>query len=329
MAKILAWVLLLWAGWHLYDFAHQPLPIAMTPVNFAIKPNSSLTHITEQLQAYHVLPQGKVIAEQFSLLARLTGQSSHLKAGFYQLTQAVTPLQLLTMLAKGQGIVRKMRFTEGWTFLQMRVALNMNPWIHHDTHQLSDAQIAQLLDMPSNHLEGWFFPDTYDIAVDSTDMDILRRAHDTMQRRLQQAWLTRAQGLPYANAEQALVMASIIEKETADPDERSRIAAVFINRLHQGMRLQTDPTVIYGLGVAYHGNLHKTDLQYDTPYNTYTRFGLPPTPIAMPGMAAIDAALHPVSSNELYFVSRGDGTHFFSSRLVDHNQAVARYQKHQ
>jgi UPF0755 protein len=239
----------------------------------------------------------------------------------------LTPLQLLRKLVNGEVTPRQIRFVEGWTFAQMRTALDDYPWIDHASRGMSEAEILKALNIPHAHAEGWFFPATYDISTGNTDLSVLKRAYRVMQQRLALAWGTRATGLPYQTPEQALTMASIIEKETGNAAERPLIAAVFLNRLRLGMRLQTDPCVIYGLGSTFDGDLRKRDLQTDTPYNTYTRAGLPPTPIAMPGMAAIKAALHPANSNDLYFVSKGNGTHCFTERLADHNRAVERYQK--
>ncbi|HET9113272.1 MAG TPA: endolytic transglycosylase MltG [Burkholderiales bacterium] len=307
----------------LYWYAHTPLNLVQTPIVFDLKPGSSLPAITRQMQAARVLQAGA----PFRLLARISGKGDKIRAGFYVLNQPLTPLQLLDKLTSEEAHARAILFVEGWTFSQMRVVLNAYPWITHDTENMTDQEILQALGVPIKHAEGWFFPSTYYIDAGSSDLSILRRAYATMQQNLQQAWAKRDPGLPYASPVEALIMASIIEKETAVPDERPHIAAVFINRLRLGMRLQTDPTVIYGLGSRYDGNLHKRDLQTDTPYNTYTRAGLPPTPIAMPGEQSILAAMHPAHSNDLYFVSKGDGTHFFSSKLSDHNRAVARFQK--
>jgi UPF0755 protein len=216
---------------------------------------------------------------------------------------------------------------EGWNIREVRQELARNPRLEHRLADMTDAQMLAAIGAEEKHPEGLFFPDTYFFNPDSPDIDVLRRAYSLQQQKLQEAWETRAPGLPYKTPYEALIMASIIEKETGVPEERPLIAAVFINRLKKGMRLQTDPTVIYGLGAKFDGNLRKVDLQRDTPYNTYTRAGLPPTPIAMPGEEAILAALHPAPSNALYFVAKGNGTHQFSATLEEHNRAVNRYQK--
>lgn len=310
-----------------YRFASSPVPLPHGQVSVVVMPGSGLGVITRQLTHAGALPGGHLDALEFRLLAFASGDANRLKAGLYVLQTPVTPLQLLHKLANGEVTPLQVRFIEGWTFAQIRAALDANPWIRHDSAGMSDAEVMHALGMPQASPEGWFFPSTYDVTVGGSDLSVLRRAYALMQQHLQQAWAGRAAGLPYASPVQALTMASIIEKETGLASERPLIASVFINRLHLGMRLQTDPTVIYGMGSAFDGNLRKNDLQTDTPYNTYTRAGLPPTPIAMPGMASIEAALHPFASNDLYFVARGDGTHVFSTRLADHNRAVARYQK--
>ncbi len=310
-----------------YRFASSAVPLQHGQASVVVMPGSGLGVITRQLQHAGALPEGHLDALEFRLLAFASGDANRLKAGLYVLQTPVTPLQLLHKLANGEVTPLQVRFIEGWTFAQIRAALDANPWIRHDSAGMSDAEVMRALDMHQASPEGWFFPSTYDVTVGGSDLSVLRRAYALMQQHLQQAWAGRASGLPYASPVQALTMASIIEKETGQASERPLVASVFINRLHLGMRLQTDPTVIYGMGSAFDGNLRKNDLQTDTPYNTYTRAGLPPTPIAMPGMASIEAALHPLASNDLYFVARGDGTHVFSARLADHNRAVARYQK--
>jgi UPF0755 protein len=239
----------------------------------------------------------------------------------------VTPLELARIITQGEVSLRQVSVIEGWTFHQMRAALNATPDITHDTLNLSDAEILQRIGAPENHPEGLFFPDTYNFAAGSSDLTIFRRAYQAMQQRLQAAWEAREPGLPLETPYQALILASIVEKETGTPGDRPMIAGVFVNRLRKGMLLQTDPTVIYGLGEQFDGNLRKRDLLADNSYNTYTRPGLTPTPIALPGVAALQAALHPAQTDALYFVARGDGSSHFSSSLAEHNQAVNQYQK--
>jgi UPF0755 protein len=234
---------------------------------------------------------------------------------------------LLSIFSKGAVIQRKLSVIEGWTFKQFRDELNTNPDLKHVTSNLSDAEILQRIGATETHPEGLFFPDTYHFAAGTRDLVILKRAYQTMQQRLQAAWATRDTSSPLQTPYQALILASIVEKETGAPSDRTMIAAVFVNRLRKGMLLQTDPTVIYGMGDKFDGNLRKRDLRADSPYNTYTRRGLTPTPIALPGLAALQATLHPAQTNALYFVSRGDGSSQFSSTLTAHNRAVNRYQK--
>lgn len=304
-------------------YARTPLPLNASPLEFTLKPGSSLTAVVGQLRRQGVIED----RWRFEILARILGEATRIKAGHYTLTNAVTPVELLQKLTDGEVSLRKIAFIEGWTFQQIRAALNAHPAIRHDTARMSEAQILAALKIPQTHIEGLFFPAQYYIDPGNSDLSILRRAYETMQTRLAAEWATRQPGLPYQNPYEALTMASIIEKETGVASERSLIAAVFINRLRNGMRLQTDPSVIYGLGSSFDGNLRRSDLLVDTPYNTYTRTGLPPTPISMPGLDSIHAALHPLASEALYFVSKGDGSHVFSDNLEEHNRAVQRYQK--
>lgn len=259
--------------------------------------------------------------------ARASGLATRLKAGEYRLVPGMAALQALDLFVSGKTVLYELRLVEGWTFRQALRAVRAHPQLRQTLEDADDAEVMRALGRGDQHPEGRLFPDTYRFARNTTDLAFLRRAADTMDRVLAEEWDARAESLPYASAEEALVMASIVEKETGAPQERAQIAGVFVRRLRLGMRLQTDPTVIYGLGERFDGNLRKVDLQTDTPYNTYTRAGLPPTPIAMPGEAAIRAALNPAPTDALYFVARGDGTHVFSGTLDAHNRAVNRYQK--
>jgi UPF0755 protein len=245
----------------------------------------------------------------------LLGKSAQIKAGNYELEAAVTPFELLNLLTKGRVTQSELSIIEGWTFGQFRAALNANPAIRHDSATLSEADIAQRLGIPEKQLEGLFFPDTYYFASGTSDLALLKRAYQTMQKHLQESWQAREPNLPLDSPYQALILASIVEKETGQAQDRGMIAGVFVNRLRRGMLLQTDPTVIYGMGEQFDGNLRKRDLQADTPYNTYTRAGLTPTPIALPGLASLQAALHPAQTDALYFVARGDGSSVFSGTL--------------
>ncbi len=322
----LAFSLLLLVGlaavcWMAY-FAVMPLALEPSPRELEIKHGSSLRSVARQLA------DEKLIAEPWSFifLVRALGKANDIKAGNYLLEGEITPYRLFLKLTRGDVTQSQVVFIEGWTFRQVRKALNDHPAVRHTTLAMTEQEILRRLEVDGEAAEGMFFPDTYYFSRGMSDVSILKRAYRMMQSRLGQAWNERAPDLPYATPYEALTMASIIEKETGQASERPMIAAVFVNRLRIGMRLQTDPTVIYGLGEAFDGNLRKRDLLADTPYNTYTRGGLPPTPIAMPGGEAIQAALHPAKSPALYFVAKGNGTHYFSGSLTEHNRAVARYQ---
>jgi UPF0755 protein len=263
----------------------------------------------------------------FELLARVQGKAQAIKAGGYAISAAVTPLALLRKITAGETVLGKLTIIEGWTFAEMRHALDTQPNLRHDSANMSDAELLQAIGAQAAYPEGQFFPDTYFFDHGSSDLALYKRAYLSMQAVLDENWRRRAADLPYSSPQDALIMASIIEKETGVAEERPLIAAVFINRLRIGMRLQTDPSVIYGLGSRFDGNLRRVDLETDGPYNTYTRAGLPPTPIALPGADAIRAALNPEDSRALYFVAMGNGRHVFSNNLDAHNRAVARYQK--
>lgn len=293
------------------------------PLQFSLKQGSSLRSASRQMQAAGVLDS----PWQFELLTRIFGDAGRIQAGSYDIGGAITPFALLRKITSGDQSQYQITFIEGWTLAQMRVALDAHAAIKHDTQGVAEAEIAARLGIPYPSAEGWFFPDTYYFASGSSDIAILLRAYRAMQSQLDALWSGRAGGLPLENPYQALILASIIEKETGQPDERPMIAAVFANRLRLGMRLQTDPTVIYGFGARFDGNLRKQDLLTDGPYNTYTREGLPPTPIAIPGLDALTAALNPASGNALYFVARGDGTSHFSNTLAEHERAVTKYQR--
>ncbi|CAG9164370.1 endolytic transglycosylase MltG [Cupriavidus pampae] len=304
-------------------WAHQPLTLATSPVEVVIKPNSSVVSVGRQVQRGGV----PIDARLFVALARITGQGASLKAGGYQFATGVTPLDVLDKLARGEVTHYVVTVIEGWEFRKMRAAVDANPALRHDTTGLSDADLMKAIGAEEPSPEGMFFPDTYLFARGSSDIELYKHAYRAMQKRLADAWSARAPDLPYKTPYEALVMASIVEKETGQAVERPMIAAVFVNRLRKNMMLQTDPTVIYGVGEKFDGNLRKRDLQTDTPYNTYTRVGLPPTPIALPGLASLAAATAPAPSDALYFVARGDGSSHFSNSLPEHNRAVDKYQR--
>lgn len=308
-----------WTAWYLL----VPYAAAPLPRDINIPPGQSLAAVANRLHDKGLLPD----SWRFVLLARVTGKATAIKAGLYRVSTPLTPPQLLRLLTDGDSTVAAFTIVEGWNWRQVRAALASADFLKHDASDLGEAELARYLELPTRSVEGWFFPDTYHVARGSSELILLRRAHDTMRKRLQAAWENRMPDLPYGNAYEALIMASIVEKETGNPQDRPMVAAVFVNRLKQKMRLQTDPAVIYGLGDGFDGNLRKRDLLTDTPYNTYTRSGLPPTPIAMPGLASIEAALHPPESRVLYFVAKGDGRSEFSETLDAHNNAVNRYQR--
>ncbi len=308
-----------WMAW----FAWRPLPLPSTPYQFTIGPGASLKKLAAKLEKDGVLKE----EIRFRILGRVMGYAGSIQAGTYSIEKPLTPLELLGKIVRGEVTQAAILFVEGWNIREVRQELARHPQLEHRLIDMTDAELLAAVGAEESHPEGLFFPSTYFFNPHSSDVELLRRAYRMQRQKLLAAWETRAPGLPYKTPYEALIMASIIEKETGAPEERPLIAAVFINRIKTGMRLQTDPTVIYGLGARFDGNLRKADLQRDTPYNTYTRAGLPPTPIAMPGEEAIRAALNPAKSNALYFVSRGDGTHVFSATLEEHNRAVNRYQK--
>ena len=304
-------------------WANQPLSLSNSPLDFRIVAGSSLRSAIGQMQEAGVDVQPTLLA----LLARVNKAETGIKAGSYSINQGVTPLQLLEKLTQGQVTMGQMTLVEGWTFKQWRAKLDNHPDLIHETRGLTEAEIIDRLGLQAARLDGWLFSDTYLFDKQSSDLELLARALRSMQGKVASEWAGRAEGLPYKTPHDALVMASIVEKETGREADRTLVAAVFVNRLRKGMLLQTDPTVIYGLGDAFDGNLRKRDLQTDTPYNTYKRPGLPPTPIAMPGLASLRAALHPAASEALYFVARGDGSSEFSRTLDEHNRAVNKFQR--
>jgi UPF0755 protein len=304
-------------------WAKQPLSTGGKAIEFTVTPGSSVGAAAQQMEQAGV-PVNPFL---FALLARLTGQSARIKAGSYELKPDTTPRRLLTQLVRGEFAQESVTIIEGWTFRQMREALAAHKTLRHDTAKLSDKELIAKIAPDFKAPEGLFFPDTYLFAKGSSDVQIYKQAHEMLMSHLRAAWEKRDRSLPYANPYEALIMASIVEKETGQKNERAMIAGVFVNRLKAGMLLQTDPTVIYGMGDKYAGKIGKRDLETDTPWNTYVRPGLPPTPIALPGVESLSAALAPARTEALYFVSRGDGTSHFSGNLADHNRAVNQYQR--
>jgi UPF0755 protein len=304
-------------------WAEQPITAGGPVIPFAIAQGSGAAGATQQMATAGVPVNGFL----FGVLARLSGKAGQIKAGSYELKPGTTPRHLLTQLVRGEFAQESLTIIEGWTFRQMRQAVDAAPNLRHETTKLSDKELLAKVAPDFKAPEGLFFPDTYLFAKNSSDLQIYRQAHEMMIKRLKAAWEKREANLPYKDPYQALIMASLVEKETGQKSERSMIAGVFVNRLKTGMLLQTDPTVIYGMGDKYDGKIHKKDLETDTPYNTYTRAGLPPTPIALPGVESLAAALSPARTEALYFVSRGDGTSHFSANLNEHNKAVNQYQR--
>lgn len=308
------------AAGYLYWSSRQP--VMNGSESFTINPGTGVKEVGS------ALVEAKVLEEPytFTLWAYVEGDTTRVHAGEYAIPKGISVAGLLDLFVSGKVIERPVTLIEGWTFKECLQALHSAPKLRDETKGLTGSQIMARLGVPDQAAEGHFFPDTYLYTADTSDLDILKRAHTEMQKVLDQEWQNRDKSTVLKTEEQALIMASIIEKETGLPRERPLIAAVFQNRLQKGMRLQTDPTVIYGLGDKFNGNLTKVHLETDTPYNTYTRAGLPPTPIAMPGRASIHATLHPADTKALYFVAKGDGSHEFSDTLAEHNRAVAKYQ---
>lgn len=314
---------LLYGVWIDYQrFLDTPLDIPAEGLVLEVKPGMGIGMIARELQRQPGLSRPPLYLEAY---ARLDDLASHLKVGEYALSPGMTPRDVLERIVAGRVIQYSLTVVEGWTFHQLRQALAAHPKIGQTLGDASDADIMTRLGRPGQHPEGWFLPDTYHFPTGFSDEAFLRRALLAMEQQLAQAWSQRAADLPLNDPYQALILASIIEKESGVAAERPIIAGVFARRLRKEMLLQTDPTVIYGLGAAFDGNLRRRDLMSDTPYNTYTRKGLPPTPIALPGVSALEAAVHPAEGDTLYFVADGQGGHVFSKTLNEHNRAVRRY----
>lgn len=323
--RVLFWgfVLLMCAGVRgafFYQHLHQPLQLEASRT-VLLEPGQSLNHITRSLEMEGVLAK----AIDLRIYARLMGVADQVKAGEYVLELEMTALDLLDKLVQGDVVYHRIVLVEGWTIAEVLAALRAHPMLSQTLDDTELGALQQELEL-DEHPEGMFFPDTYNFTRGTSEREILQRAHTRLQEILAEEWAGRDMGLPYDTPYQALIMASIVEKETAVPEERDEIAGVFVRRLEANMRLQTDPTVIYGLGTDYDGNLSRADLRQPGPYNTYLNRGLPPTPIALAGREAISASLHPAPGNALYFVARGDGSHQFSDTLEAHNAAVREYQ---
>ncbi|MBI3148660.1 MAG: endolytic transglycosylase MltG [Betaproteobacteria bacterium] len=300
-----------------------PQPLPQTPFAFTVRPGSSIRLVARELEELGILRHEALL----SYAARGLKRDTQIKAGNYALSEPVSVLELLDRLTRGEVTQRVLTIPEGSSFTQLREILRKAPGLRVTSHELGEPELLARLGAKETQGEGLFFPDTYFYTENSTDLELLGRAYRLMQERLITEWVLREPDLPLASPYEALILASIVEKETGRATDRALVAAVFINRLRQGMRLQTDPSVIYGLGERFDGNLRKRDLITDSAYNTYTRAGLPPTPIALPGLASLQAVLHPADTRDLYFVARGDGSSQFSTKLADHNRAVAKYQR--
>jgi UPF0755 protein len=301
----------------------RPLDLAQDSVEVSIEPGTAPRDVAQAWVQAGVRTSPRLLYEWF----RWSGESRKIRAGSYEIERGASAKSLLEKMVRGDEVLATVRLVEGWTFQQFRAELARAQTMKQTTATLSDAQLMAALGAPDVHPEGRFFPDTYAFSKGASDLAVLKRAHTAMQRRLEAAWAQRAADSPLKSPTEALILASIVEKETGAPADRGLVAAVFTNRLRLGMPLQTDPSVIYGLRERFDGNLRKRDLLADAPYNTYTRSGLPPTPIAMPGQASLMAAVSPPPSRALYFVSRGDGSSEFSETLAAHNRAVDKYQR--
>ncbi len=320
---VLFFIILISAGAVYY--ISKPSNPPTLPYDFNLQPGTGLKVFAHQMKLAGLVENEKL----FVLLGRALKLEKQIKFGNYEITKPLSMYELLQIVNKGKVTQSDLTIIEGWTFKQFRQAINASTKLNHDSLILSDAEILQRIGATETHPEGLFYPDTYIYPTGSSDLALLKRAYQTMQRHLKEAWNKRDTSLPFENPYQALILASIVEKETGKKTDRGQIAAVFVNRLRKGMLLQTDPTVIYGMGEKFDGNIRKKDLLKDTPYNTYLHAGLTPTPISLPGKEALQATLHPDPSQALYFVARGDGTSQFSKTLIEHNQAVARFQLHQ
>lgn len=304
-----------------YWAMQRPVPMNAERIDYLVEPGSSLHRVARAMNEAGI----QIDRRAFVALARLTNLDRDLKAGAYEASQGDTPWQLLERMAQGDMTLTRLTLVEGWTYRQIRDALRASDQVKQTLDGVSDQELLQRLEAQQTHPEGLFYPDTYVFTPGTSDFDILRRAHHAQMQQLDKLWAERGPDLPLSSPYEALILASIVEKETGHSADRARVAGVFINRLRIKMPLQTDPTVIYGMGDAYQGRIRKRDLQTDTPWNTYTRGGLPPTPISSSGLAALQATLHPEKHQYLYFVSRGDGTSEFSKTLVAHNRAVQKY----
>lgn len=314
-------ILIVFLWFNFQNWLVSPLNVPQAGFHYDLDSGKSLSHLSNDLANQKVLNHPRWL----NWYARFY-QKEKIHPGEYLLEEGITPLNLLDKLNRGDIVLHQVTFLEGWNFKQIIAALNQEPNLQHLLAGKSDSERLQILNLPINHPEGWFFPDTYRFSRGTTDVEVLTQAYNVMRKTLDELWASKADTLPYTSDYQALIMASIVEKETGSASERNQIAGVFVRRLQQGMKLQTDPTVIYGMGEAYAGKIGRDNLTNPTAYNTYVIQGLPPTPIAIPGKASLYAALHPDTSKAIYFVAKGDGTSVFSDTLIEHQRAVVRYQ---
>lgn len=322
---LLAALLILAAAGFAVWWVQHPLSLRAPTVELSIEPGTLPRAVAQAVRDAGVNVHPDLLYAWF----RLSGKDRLIRAGSYELQAGITPRRLLSKLARGEESLRAVTLVEGWNIRQVRAALAKAEALKGDSKALSDTALMQQLGRPGMHPEGRFFPDTYTYSKGSSDLAVLRRALQAMDKRLAQAWSLRGPDIAVKTPDEALILASIVEKETGKAADRTLISMVFNNRLRAGMPLQTDPTVIYGMGESFNGNLRKVDLQTDTPWNTYMRAGLPPTPISMPGKASLLAAVQPAPGKFLYFVAKGDGTSHFSATLDEHNRAVNKYQRGQ
>ncbi len=311
-----------WVWMEYLSFRNNPMAITEGNQTVTVSPGMSVSAVARSLQQQQLIDNYRL----FVWMARLEGKAGRIQAGEYRVGASMTPSHLLQQMVEGKVLQYSITIVEGTNFRELMGQLDANPFLSHTLSGQDEQSIMARLGHTDEHPEGRFLPETYHFPRGLSDVEFLRRAYRAMQERLDQEWQRRAEGLPLKTPYEALTLASVVEKETGQVSERPAIAGVFIRRMKKGMLLQTDPTVIYGMGLDYDGNLRRRDLLNDTPYNTYTRRGLPPTPISMPGADAIYAALHPDDSDKLYFVARGDGSHYFSATLEEHNRAVRKYQ---
>lgn len=328
MNKLIGFVVLVgslllgWAWMQYDDFIDTPLNIPQDSVIFEVPKGATLAAVARDLAQAGLIKDARYL----QWYGRYTGQANRIRAGEYRLTNTMVPDDLLALLVSGKSVTYSLTLVEGWNIRQVRAAVDAHDALEHTLEGTDNEKLMELLGLPGEHPEGRFFPDTYQFTRGMTDLEFLRRAQRKMEQELAAAWANKADDVPLKDPYEALILASIVEKETGQADERSQIAGVFARRLDKGMKLQTDPTVIYGMGERFDGNIRLKDLREDTPYNTYVHTGLPPTPICMPGRDALDAAVDPAPGKAIYFVSKGDGTHAFSTTLTEHNAAVRKYQ---